>query len=159
MAYTEAEEKMEGMGSSEAPVFGSSKSARKSAAKSVDKMIVKYFIANMSDDADRLYVEDIMTRSMDCKDAPVKVGDVLVIRETENFDKEGNYNLLVKYLELVNSSSISSSNTPPPPPPPPPPPVARTDEPKPNEAEDTMEELSKQFLKDNTPQGMPNHDY
>ena len=112
MSYLESEEKLGELGGSEAPVFGRGTGApkkvtspKKGAPEST--LRIKYFVANMSDEGDRLFAESIMTNSLECKDVPKVVGDIAVIRESENFDKEGNYNLLIKYIELVRTGSSS----------------------------------------------------
>lgn len=154
MAYVEAEEKLGGLGGSEAPVFGASKLSSKESSTGTTKtkpiVRVRYMVANMSDDSDRGMVEHIMSTSMRCKDSLGKVGDIAVVRESENFDREGNYNLLIKYLELVDpDSKYSGLSTPP------------VDEKADTSAETpmTIEDFKVQFLQSNGAEGLPRHDF
>lgn len=75
------------------------------------KYRIRYFVANMSDENDVLMVESIMSASVACRDKPVKPGDVMVIKEETNFDREGNYNILIKYMELADPTSTATQPT------------------------------------------------
>lgn len=108
MSYLETEEKLGDLNGSEAPTFGSTRKVHnldkeEAEKKNALKPRIKYFVANMSDMADKQTVEDIMSASLDCRDSPKKAGDIAVIKEDTNFDRDGNYNVLIKYLELVET--------------------------------------------------------
>jgi hypothetical protein len=64
-------------------------------------MKVKYIFINIADNGDRVLGEDIMTRSLLCAGSLRKVGDVIVLREDHAFNKDGDYLVAIKYVELV----------------------------------------------------------
>jgi len=85
---------------SEAPFLGSS--YKKDPSK--DDIRVRYFVGALTDENDRVLLEYIMTRSMMCKDSLDEEGDVVVLSEQGTFDKDGVYNVVVKYLELMEKA-------------------------------------------------------
>jgi hypothetical protein len=108
MSFVEVEDKLGNRDGSEAPAFGNPRKVlnldkEEAEKRQATKIRIKYFVANMSDLADKQTVEDIMSASLDCQDSPKKPGDIAVIKEETNFDRDGNYNVLIKYLELVET--------------------------------------------------------
>lgn len=78
------------------PIFGG---GRKQERQMVSNAEIRYFVGCITNEATRMELEDIMTKSMRCQDKKeVEPGDVWVISETGTFDKEGCYQVVVKYL-------------------------------------------------------------
>lgn len=61
---------------------------------------VRYFSANLSDPKSRLELERLLTTSLRCQGTLKADGDVVVVSETGSFDKDGCYNVVIKYFEL-----------------------------------------------------------
>lgn len=61
---------------------------------------VKFFTANLADDNSKMRLEHILTVSLRCQGVLKNVGEVVVLSETGTFDKDGCYNVMIKYLEL-----------------------------------------------------------
>ena len=64
-------------------------------------VVIKYLVANGSDMLEMEFLEKIMTRSLRTQAKMEKPGDIIVIREDQTFDKEGNYLIAVKYAEKI----------------------------------------------------------
>ena len=64
------------------------------------KTVIRYFVGCITDDSNRAELEDIMTKSLSCAGELKEPGDVYVISETGTFDKDGCYQVAVKYLYL-----------------------------------------------------------
>jgi hypothetical protein len=62
------------------------------------KTEVRYFTGCLNDPGTREEAERLMTASLRCGGTPRKPGDVAVISESSNWDKEGFYSIAVKYL-------------------------------------------------------------
>jgi hypothetical protein len=89
---------------SDTPVMGQSNSIDKS--KTTD-IRARYFTGVLTNPNDVIMLEHIMTKSLHCKDQMVNPGDVMVLTEQGAFDKDGCYNIVVKYLELVDKKDAS----------------------------------------------------
>ena len=63
---------------------------------------VRYFVGNLCDSQDRAMVEHIMTNSLNTGGGLSKHGDIVVIREDHNFDRQGDYQVAIKYYEAVS---------------------------------------------------------
>ena len=63
--------------------------------------VVKYFTANLSNLESRLRLEHILTVSLKCAGVLAKEGDIVVINESGTFDKDGTYNVMIKYFEYA----------------------------------------------------------
>lgn len=61
---------------------------------------IRYFVACIADDANRAELEGIMTKSLSCAGELKNHGDIFVISETGTFDRDGCYQVAVKYLYL-----------------------------------------------------------
>lgn len=61
---------------------------------------VKYYTANLSDNSSRVLLQEILTKSLMCQGNLRNIGDVVVIQESGTFDKDGCYNVMIKYFEL-----------------------------------------------------------
>lgn len=74
-----------------------------------DGLIAKarYFSANMSDHSDLLFMEELMTRSLRSAGELTNEGDLVILAESTNFSRDGEYCVLVKYLELMNNQGSS----------------------------------------------------
>lgn len=93
--------------SSDAPVLGQgSNTADRVTANGT---VVRYFVGTMTNESDVLMLQELMTRSMKCRDQLNEIGDVLVINEQGTFDKEGCYHVVVKYIEMVEDSDAAKS--------------------------------------------------
>lgn len=105
MSFKDLSSTVDLMPGSESPLFGASMAAPTAAVPQLShedlKIIVRYLMANLSDDNDRIVAEDVMTRSLDCANVLSKQGDILVIREETTFDRDGNYLVALKYCEVV----------------------------------------------------------
>ena len=80
--------------SHEEPAFGTM-NAHSPIAKEAE---IRYLVGCMNEPETRLQVEDLMTRSMQGRGVVKKPGDVLVVSEQGTFDKEGLYQVIVKYI-------------------------------------------------------------
>lgn len=90
-----------GESSSEAPSLGGL-SNKGSGSPFPPNTQVKYYTANLSDESSRLMLQHLMTVSLRCQGALKNVGEVIVLSETGTFDKDGCYNIMIKYLELCS---------------------------------------------------------
>lgn len=64
---------------------------------------MRYFVACIADPENRIELERIMTKSLQCAGRGNTVkepGDIFVINETGSFDRDGCYQVVVKYLYL-----------------------------------------------------------
>lgn len=82
---------------SDIPSLGSLK--KKSSSPFPPETEVKYYTANLSDAGDRATLEMILTKSLRCQGVLTTPGDIVVVTESGTFDKDGCYNVMVKYLE------------------------------------------------------------
>jgi hypothetical protein len=89
---------------SDTPVIGQSQNTELEGESPSQKVIVRYFVGTLTNPDNQLMLEHIMTKSLQCKDQLTEVGDVLVLSEQGTFDKDGCYNIVVKYMELVDNS-------------------------------------------------------
>lgn len=87
--------------SSDTPVLG--QGAHTASGITANGTVVRYFVGTLTNESDVLMLQDLMTRSMKCRDQLKEVNDVLVINEQGTFDKEGCYHVVVKYLELLDA--------------------------------------------------------
>jgi hypothetical protein len=94
--------------SNEAPVFGDSKLS-KGPSREVQTIQVRYFIARMSDTYDKCEAERIFTKSLQCQNNLNVPGDICVFKEESNFDKDGEYCVVIKYAEVVPEVSPSQN--------------------------------------------------
>lgn len=62
--------------------------------------VIRYFVGCITDETNRAELENIMTRSLSCAGELKNPGDIYVISETGTFDKDGCYQVAVKYLYL-----------------------------------------------------------
>lgn len=85
---------------SDVPVIGQDIWESKS-AKPMESTVIKYFVGCLTNESNLILLEEIMTKSLRCHDQLAKVGDILVLSEVGGFDKDGCYNVVVKYLEIV----------------------------------------------------------
>ena len=85
---------------SEAPTLGSLANAQASPFPTNTQ--VKYYTANLSDENSKLYLQHVLTVSLRCQGVLKKVGDIVVLNESGTFDKDGCYNVMIKYLELCS---------------------------------------------------------
>lgn len=83
---------------SEAPSFGAFSPM---AAAGNPNAKVKYLMANVGSVEERLQLEAISNAAMRSGGSLLKTGDVFIIREDTHFDREGNYVVALKYLEVV----------------------------------------------------------
>ena len=60
---------------------------------------VKFFTANLSDPKSKGTLEELLTTSLRCQGLLRANGDVVVISESGTFDKDGCYNVMIKYFE------------------------------------------------------------
>lgn len=60
---------------------------------------VRYLVGCLTDEETQIRVGQLMTRSMHCQSLR-KPGDVFVIKETGTFDKEGQYQIVIKYITI-----------------------------------------------------------
>lgn len=65
-----------------------------------EKTVIRYFVGCITDEANRDELENIMTKSLSCAGEIKKPGDIYVISETGTFDRDGCYQVVVKYLYL-----------------------------------------------------------
>lgn len=63
--------------------------------------VVKYYTANLSDNNNKLILEQILTKSLECQGVLREPKDIVVLTETGAFDKDGCYNVMIKYLEVL----------------------------------------------------------
>lgn len=71
---------------------------------------VHYYVGSMSDATDRLFVEDIMSRSLLSMNELTKIGDVCVFREDSSFTKDGDYIVAIKYGEVHDENEPAKSS-------------------------------------------------
>ena len=90
---------------SDSPTFDSLFKERKDSSPFPTGTRVKYFTANLADDSLKLRLEHILTVSLTCQGQLKKPGDIVVLGESGTFDKDGCYNVMVKYLELVEAAT------------------------------------------------------
>ncbi len=83
------------------PQYGGSKDTR---------IRVRYFVANLQDEAERLALESIMTTALTSMQELRSVGDISVFSEQSTFTKEGDALVMVKYAEVVPTSSRTESS-------------------------------------------------
>lgn len=88
-----------GEGHSEAPLFGGMSSIANPSPFPPNTR-VKFFTANLADENSKMRLEHILTVSLRCQGLLKNVGEVVVLSETGTFDKDGCYNVMIKYLEL-----------------------------------------------------------
>ena len=62
--------------------------------------VVKYYTANLANVESRMRLEHILTVSLRCCGVLSKEGDIVVINESGTFDKDGCYNVMIKYFEF-----------------------------------------------------------
>ncbi len=91
-------------GYSDTPVIGQSQKTALDGESASQKIIVRYFVGVLTNPGNLRMLEHIMTKSLQCRDQLTEVGDVLVLSEQGTFDKDGCYNIVVKYMELVDNS-------------------------------------------------------
>lgn len=103
-SFTEKEKEIQ----SEPPFFGGPMYSNNK--QSMQDVIVRYFIGVLTNESDVVMIEHIMTKSLNCEDQLKNPGDVLVISEQGTFDKDGCYNVVVKYLEKVDPGSVNKDN-------------------------------------------------
>ena len=95
------EDALEGPGGE--PLFGR---GRKAAAPPFPpETEYRYFKGNLDHAKAKAELERLMTRSMRCQAELKKSGDVCVIAESGAFDKDGGYNVVIKYLCIPDSPS------------------------------------------------------
>lgn len=58
----------------------------------------KVFVGNMSDPADKLEYENLLTQSYRCQSYLVKPGDLVVTSIEGTFDKIGDYHVIARYI-------------------------------------------------------------
>lgn len=92
--FTEAEKEL----GSEAPTINNSPTSSTSGIK------VRYFVGCLTNEDDVLMLEHIMTKSLHGGDELQNVGDIRVISEVGSFDKDGCYQVVVKYFELMEQN-------------------------------------------------------
>ncbi len=80
-----------------APVFGNYKP---DIEKKLPELQVRYLTIRLTDPNDLLMLETVMTKSLHCQDNLENPGDIRVISEAGTFDKEGDYHVVVKYIEV-----------------------------------------------------------
>ena len=103
---------------SEAPLFGTSNQPKNqmpgvpTSADTTTKLQVRYLSLTIGDPNDTLLLEDIMTQSLNCQNGLVKVGDLMVLKEESTFDREGNYLVALKYIEVVPVNYVSAAPKP-----------------------------------------------
>ena len=87
---------------SEAPILGNSFSTQHlKKNEDLKNTAVKYIVCNMNNPGDVTLAEHIMSKSLQCRGLLIKPGDILVIKEESNFDKNGEYRVAIKYIELL----------------------------------------------------------
>ena len=86
--------------SSDVPVIGTDLWDTAS-SKAIETTVIRYFVGCLTNESNRVILEDIMTKSLRCQDQLKKLGDILVLSEQGSFDKDGCYNVVVKYMEIV----------------------------------------------------------
>lgn len=92
--YTETEKEF----SSDTPTMSNTSPTSEVPTK---KIKVRYFVGNLVDKDDVAMLENIMTTSLHCGDDLKNKGDIRVINEVGSFDKDGCYQVVVKYFEYV----------------------------------------------------------
>jgi hypothetical protein len=94
---------IENENSSETPALGgANRSVYGTTGKDENSKIrVKYFVANIQDEGDRLVLEEIMTRALDSGQELHKVGQIAIFNEQSSLTKEGDALVMVKYAEVV----------------------------------------------------------
>mgnify|MGYP003302145524 CR=1 FL=1 len=61
---------------------------------------IRYFVGCITDQEHRFELEEIMTKSLQCGGELKSSGDIFVVSESGSFDKDGCYQVVVKYLYL-----------------------------------------------------------
>lgn len=116
MSFNEMSDAARNFGQSESPILGRSAIAPTvnidDPTKPRIKTMVRYLVANTCDDGDRATLEDLMTRSLSCAGTLSTPGDVLVVREDHTFDRQGDYQVAIKYYEAVKDTSPLPKPTP-----------------------------------------------
>ena len=70
---------------------------------------VKYFVANIADEGERLVLEEIMTRSLDSAQDLQKVGQIAIFNEQNSLTKDGDALVMVKYAEVEAAASAAGA--------------------------------------------------
>lgn len=86
----------DGMTSDE-PLFG--RGERRTDTGIPKEAEIRYFVGCLTDEETQIRVSQLMTKSMQCQRTGLKKpGDVFVIKETGTFDREGLYQIVIKYV-------------------------------------------------------------
>lgn len=80
---------------SQAPMFGGF-----GPTTSTRNVSVRYFQANVNDEAERAMLEEITNAALRCEGILRKPGDVHIIVEETHFDRDGCYVVALKYLQM-----------------------------------------------------------
>ena len=73
--------------------------------------VFRYYVGCLNDGVTRAEVSDLMTRSYRTQGILKNPGDIWVISETGTFDKNGLYNVVIKYAELPGASAPAEPET------------------------------------------------
>lgn len=95
-------ESSRGRAESSEPLFGASQDRISPQSEMPFPMetVFRYYVGCLNDDVTRAEVSDLMTRSYRSQGVLKNPGDVWVISEAGTFDKNGLYNVVVKYAEI-----------------------------------------------------------
>lgn len=85
------------------PIFAKKK-RKKGAMGYPEDTEIRYFVGCISDHSNKAELEAIMTKSLSCAGDIKEPGDIFVISETGSFDRDGCYQVVVKYLYLPDYS-------------------------------------------------------
>jgi hypothetical protein len=61
---------------------------------------IHYYVGNIDDPEQRLFIEDVMSRSLTSMNELSKLGDVSIFKEETTFTKDGSYLVAIKYGEV-----------------------------------------------------------
>ncbi len=72
--------------------------------KKLPNLKVRYGSYNLSDNNDITMLEHIMTTSLKCAEALENPGDLVVVQEQINTNRDGDYIVMVKYIEVADNA-------------------------------------------------------
>ena len=84
----------------ETPHLGGYNNTADSLEKKLPKLRVRYGFYNLASEDDLQMLESTMTKSLQCQDDLVDPGDIRVVSEEGTFNKDGEYCVAIKYLEV-----------------------------------------------------------
>ena len=98
---------------SEAPHFGdgsfNTAESTPGATAKLERVVVRFLVANMQFIHEREQAEEIFTKSLQCENTLKSPGDVCVFADYHSFDKEGNFTVVIKYAELAAENKTESA--------------------------------------------------